>query len=144
MRTFVATLLTVTALASPLAAQVDQSATLPSIDLPAEVDRVLRDYEAGWAARDAKALAGLFTEDGFVLSGSDPHIRGRDAIQERYRRAGGPLRLRAVAFESSGDVGYIIGAFAYDDAGDRGKFVLTLKRVDGVWYISADMDNAIG
>jgi hypothetical protein len=43
------------------------SAPPPSITLPPELDRVLRDYERGWQARDAQALAGLFVPDGFVL-----------------------------------------------------------------------------
>ncbi len=50
------------------------------IDLPNDVDRVLRDYESAWAARDAEALANLFTPDGFVLRpGSSARPRsGRD------------------------------------------------------------------
>ncbi len=138
-----AALVMLLALAAPVAAQVDQSATLPSVELPAEIERVLRDYERGWAAGDAEGLANLFTPDGFVLSGSDPHVRGREAIQARYANAGGSLRLRAVSYEVSGDVGFIIGAYGYDDAGDYGKFVLALKRIDGRWYIHADMDNPI-
>jgi hypothetical protein len=41
---------------------------LPSIELPAALDRVLRDYERAWQARDAAALSALFAEDGFVLA----------------------------------------------------------------------------
>ena len=104
MRILRATCVALLLLATPLTAQMDQSETLPSIELPAAVDRVLRDYESAWADGDADGLAALFTEDGFVLSGGDPHVRGRDAIRERYQRAGGPLLLRAVAFHSSGDV----------------------------------------
>ena len=136
-------LVLVGAVPRPAAAQVDQSTTLPSVDLPQDVDRVLRDYEVAWAAGDNEALASLFTSDGFVLSGGDPHVRGRDAIRERYRNAGGSLILRPVAFEASGDVGFIIGAYGYDDQGDRGKFVLALRRVESRWYIVADMDGAI-
>jgi ketosteroid isomerase-like protein len=50
------------------------------IDLPNDVDRVLRDYGSAWAARDAEALANLFTPDGFVLRPGSPLVRGRDAI----------------------------------------------------------------
>ena len=137
------TLIVLGAVARPAAAQVDQSTVLPSVDLPENVERVLRDYEVAWAAGDNEALAALFSPDGFVLSGGDAHVRGREAIRERYRNAGGPLLLRPVAFESSGDVGFIIGAYAYDDQGDRGKFVLALRRIADRWYIVADMDNAI-
>jgi ketosteroid isomerase-like protein len=105
---------------------------------------VLRDYERGWRARDPKALAELFTEDGFVLSNGKPAVRGRAAIEAAYTGSGGPLSLRALAHAVDGDVGYIIGGYA-PDAGqpDTGKFVLALRRVkDGRWLIAADMDNA--
>ena len=41
-------------------------APLPSIVLPPELDRVLRDYERGWPAGDATALADLFADAAFV------------------------------------------------------------------------------
>jgi hypothetical protein len=42
-------------------------AGLPSVTLPPELDRVLRDYETAWTAKDAARLAKLFAEDGYVL-----------------------------------------------------------------------------
>ena len=45
---------------------------MASVTLPPELDRVLRDYENAWQAKDAGALARLFTEDGFVLSNGKP------------------------------------------------------------------------
>jgi ketosteroid isomerase-like protein len=117
---------------------------LPSVALPAELDRVLRDYERAWQARDAAGLAALFVEDGFVMASGKPPVRGRAAIRAAYDGAGGPLALRALAFATEGPVGYIIGAFARaKDAEDTGKFVLALRRgTDGRWLIAADMDNS--
>jgi len=116
---------------------------LPGIDLPPALSRVLTDYETAWAKKDAAALAALFAEDGFVLSGGKPPVRGRAAIQQHYAGAGGALSLRALAFATSGDVGYIIGAFAPQKGGpDAGKFTLTLKKdAGGRWLIMSDMDN---
>lgn len=117
-------------------------AALPSVELPAEVARVLRDYEKGWTAHDAELLAGLFTEDGFVLSNGRPPVRGRAAIREAYAKSGGPLFLRALAYSIDGNTGYIIGGFrAKESEPDMGKFVLALRRVEGRWLIAADMDN---
>jgi len=118
-------------------------ASLPSVDLPPPLARVLTDYEAAWAKKDAAALAALFADDGFVLSTGVPPVRGRAAIQQHYARAGGALSLRALAFATSGDVGYIIGAFATaKGAPDAGKFTLTLKKdAGGRWLIMSDMDN---
>lgn len=118
-------------------------APLPSVALPAELDRVLRDYERHWSVRDPAALAALFTEDGFVLQPGRNPVRGRAAITEAYRGTGGPLALRALAYATADTVGYIIGAYA-TRAGDPdiGKFTLTLRRVPGgPWRIASDMDN---
>src|SRR5262245_39972410 len=115
----------------------------PSITLPPEFHRVLTDYETAWRNKDPKVLASLFTEDGFVLSNGTPMVRGRAAIERHYQGAGGPLFLRAGAMASSGDIGYIIGAYG-NAAGepDHGKFTLTLRKGrDGRWLIVSDMDN---
>ena len=129
------------AISAPASPEVD---TLPSVALPPALDRVLRDYERAWQARDPTALAALFAEDGFVLSNERPPVRGRAAIRAAYKDGGGPLSLRALAYATEGPVGYIIGAFG-PRAGekDTGKFVLALRRdPEGRWLIAADMDNS--
>lgn len=114
-----------------------------TVHLPPDLDRVLRDYEAGWRDRDAAALAELFAPDGFVLRPGDPPARGRTAIEAAYANSGGPLFLRAFHYEVEGSVGYILGGFTNSEGSpDGGKFVLTLRRGDdGRWLITADMDN---
>ena len=120
-----------------------QEAQLPSIDLPPEIDRVLRDYETAWRARDAAALAKVFTEDGFVLASGRKPVRGRAAVEAAYKGAGGPLFLRAMAYSVSGDTGYIIGGYrGREDRPDEGKFILAIRRVGGRWLIAADIDNS--
>jgi ketosteroid isomerase-like protein len=116
----------------------------PSVALPDELARVLRDYEAAWSKRDAPALARLFAEDGFVLPNGSPPVRGRQAIEKHYTGHGGPLALRAIAYAMEGRVAYIIGGYA-GKAGepDAGKFTLTLARgADGRWLIVSDMDSS--
>jgi ketosteroid isomerase-like protein len=122
----------------------EATAPLPSVELPKALDRVLRDYERAWQARDPAALAALFAEDGFVLANGEPPVRGRARIREAYKDGGGSLSLRALAYATEGPVGYIIGAYG-PGAGekDTGKFVLALRREkDGRWSIAADMDNS--
>ena len=116
----------------------------PSVELPPELARVLTDYEAKWKAGDATALANLFAEDGFVLSNGGPPVKGRAAIQKLYTRNGSPLSLRAFAFATNGDTGYIIGGFSGERGKpDNGKFTLTLRKAaDGRWLIVSDMDNS--
>ena len=115
----------------------------PSTPLPPDLARVLTDYERAWSGKDAAALAKLFVEDGFVLSPGHQMIRGRSAIERFYTDSGGPLSLRAVAFATQGNVGYIIGAYSRTpSAPDDGKFTLTLRRSpSGQWQIVSDMDN---
>lgn len=127
-----------------LCAQPAPDKALPSFTLPPELDRVLRDYERAWQARDAAALAALFMEDGLVLSNGKPPVRGRAAIREAYATGGGPLALRALAYATEGRVGYIVGAFGGKPGEpDSGKFVLALRRgADGKWLIAADIDNS--
>jgi ketosteroid isomerase-like protein len=120
-------------------------AALPSVTLPPALDRVLRDYERAWRARDAAALAELFTEDGFVLSNGSPPVRGRAAIRAAYADGGSPrpLSLRALAYATEGRVGYIVGGFGRAPGEpDTGKFVLALRKEGGRWRIAADMDNS--
>jgi len=128
-----------------LSAVMAQSAGLepPSVALPPDLERVLRDYERAWRAHDAKALTDLFTEDGFVLSPGSPPVRGRDAIARHYAGAGGGLYLRAFGFAIDGRLAWIVGGFAHaEGAPEDGKFTLTLRRGEGGrWRITSDMDN---
>jgi hypothetical protein len=78
-------------------------------ELPEELARVLRDYEAAWRAKDAAGLAALFAPDGFVLPSGRPPVRGRDNIQKHYAGAGGALHLRSLVWAQEGPVAYIIG-----------------------------------
>ena len=123
--------------------QTAAEAPLPSVTLPPDLARVLTDYEAAWQGRNPKKLATLFAEDGFVLSGGHPPVRGRAQIERQYAKAGGPLSLRALAYATAGSIGYIIGGFTrHKDDPDTGKFTLTLRKgTDGEWLIMSDMDN---
>jgi len=117
----------------------------PTITLPPDLAKVLTDYQSAYS-RGGAALAELFTEDGFVLAGGRPPVRGRAAIAEYYgsSASSGPLALRAFAYGMSGDVAYILGAFAARQGEtDAGKFTLTLRRQgDSRWLIFSDMDNS--
>ena len=123
----------------PIAAMPDQ----PSVTLPPELARVLTDYEIAWKAGNASSLATLFVEDGFVLSEGRGATKGRAAIQKLYTHAGAPLALRAFAYATNGDAGYIIGGYSGERGKpDDGKFTLTVRKADGRWLIVSDMDNS--
>ncbi|MFI4943430.1 MAG: hypothetical protein ACHP85_09210, partial [Burkholderiales bacterium] len=65
-----------TSYALALALCLSSSAGAQSVTLPPALARVLRDYESAWQKKDARALAALFAEDGFVLAGGTPPVRG--------------------------------------------------------------------
>ena len=115
-----------------------------SVTLPPELARVLTDYEAAWKAGDAAALSHLFAEDGFVLAQGKAAVKGRAAIQRLYTHPGSALSLRAFAYATNGDVGYIIGGYSAERGKpDDGKFTLTLRKSeDRRWLIVSDMDNS--
>ncbi len=115
-----------------------------AVVLPAELARVLTDYEAAWKVGDAAALANLFTEDGFVLGNGAAPVKGHAAIQKLYTSNGAPLSLRAFTYATNGDTGYIIGGYSKERGmPDDGKFTLTLRKAaDGRWLIVSDMDNS--
>jgi len=109
--------------------QTSSGTSQPSVTLPPELARVLRDYEAAWGAKDAARLARLFAEDGYVLPNGAPPARGRAAIENFYTGHGGPLSLRAFAYATEGKVGYIMGGYSgTTGTPDDGKFTLTLRR----------------
>ncbi len=126
-----------------LEAQEPGSQAFPTVDLPLDVERVLRDYEQAWTGGDSRGLADLFTQDGFALRPRRPPVRGHAAILRTYENVCGNLALRALDFAVSDSIGYIVGAFAAEPGDpDIGKFVLLLRRgPSGRWLIVADIDN---
>jgi len=129
--------------AVPAAAQAQPARA--TIQLPPEFDRVLRDYESAWRARDADRLSRLFHENGFVLSQGAEPVRGRAAIARHYGNAGGALHLRALAYAKQDTIAYIVGIYGGTETDESGKFLLALQRADtrSPWLIAADMDNPI-
>ena len=119
-------------------------AQLPSITLPPELDRVLREYEVAWRSGDAPALAQLFADRRVVMTNSGRAVMGRDAVRQMYSGGSGPLTLRAMAYAVDDTVAHIIGAYRVRPGEeDSGTFVLALVRPPGgKWLITADMDRA--
>ncbi len=144
MRTLIAAFGLAVVLPSLAAAQQPVTKSpLPSVELPPELARVLTDYEKAYRI-GGRELAPLFAENGFVLAGGRSPVRGRAAIAAYYGDGGGPLSLRAIAYNVDGSLGYIIGGYTQEQGSpDAGKFTLTLhKGPDGRWLIFSDMDNS--
>jgi ketosteroid isomerase-like protein len=129
---------------APIAGAQDRARwPLPTVELPTELSRVLRDYEAAWKAGDGTRLAEVFTQDGFIMPNGRLPARGTAAIRASHTKPGGDLQLVAFAYATADTVGYIIGGYRYPDTvGPGGKFVLALRRdAQRRWRIAADIEN---
>jgi hypothetical protein len=117
--------------------------SLPTVALPPELDRVLRDYERAWAAGDEAALAALFTDDALRLPSGFPAVQGRAAIQQSYEDVIVPVQLRALAYAADGTAGYIVGAYTHEPLDfELGKFTFALRRAPGgPWMIASEIQN---
>ncbi len=113
------------------------------VELPEDLQQVLTNYETHWKNSDSKALASLFTEDGFILRPGHDLVKGRKNIQTSYENVGGgDLVLRAYDYSVQENLAYIIGGYTYGSrVKDMGKYTLTLKKINGNWLIHSDMDN---
>ena len=130
-------------LRSPDSAKLAADPLLPAVELPADLERLLREREKGW--NDKAALAPLFTEDSLVLDMREPRwIRGRDQVAEYL--AGNfakPHRVTPVSYAVKGSAAHIAGYFTrpLEDGSTRyfGHVLLSLKKgADGAWQIAAE------
>ena len=58
----------------------------PDDDVSNAAKALAAQYDANYAAKDAEAMAKLYTEDGILVSPSGTIIRGRGALVEYYKR----------------------------------------------------------
>lgn len=130
-------------LRSPASAKLANDPLLPTVELPEELERVLRAREKGW--NDKAALAPLFTEDSLVLDSRESRwIRGRDKVAEylagNFAKA---HRVTPVSYSIKGSAAHIAGYFTrpLEDGSTRyfGHVLLSLEKgADNVWRIAAE------
>jgi uncharacterized protein len=113
---------------------------LPVIDVPADVQTLLREFETHWRGRDARAFAALFTADG-VMQVEGGWRLGPGAIHIARLGAGGNIRLDPQSFGGNASYAHVAGSYgrvAEPPPGERGKFLLVLVKVaNGPWRIAA-------
>jgi uncharacterized protein (TIGR02246 family) len=126
----------------------------PAVPDPAgqEIRRLPQDLASAWGQADARAMAGLFTEDGDLVIPSGDFLSGRSAIQDFYQSVfeHGYAGSRAVSeikrIRVGGAMAVVDGAWsitgAKDAAGaprpaERGLFTAVLKKQGGKWYVMA-------
>ncbi len=113
----------------------------------AELEAVMERWAEAVEADDAAAVAGLFTEDGVLLSSDAPTARGREAIETVVRgwiEAGEENDRTATEAAFVGDDRAVLARtyevdFVADDGttSERGRYLVTFRRVNGVWQVEA-------
>jgi ketosteroid isomerase-like protein len=113
--------------------------------------------EAAFNARDAGALASLYSDTAVLMPPNEPMVRGRAAIERWFERALSRLRnIRVLATKSivEGDRAFQAGTFTSSahagaasssaeehGATQAGKYVLFLEKHAGDWKIEYDIWN---
>jgi uncharacterized protein (TIGR02246 family) len=127
----------------------------PAAELPTPQPSVRGAVEAGnyffrkaFEARDAQAIAELYTEDARVVApGMEPAI-GRAAIAEFWRGAmqgTKSVQLQTLAVESAGDLAVedgVVRLTATDGSESSARYLVVWKRVGRRWHLHRDIWNA--
>lgn len=115
-----------------------------------EIRAADEQFSRAFAARDAQALAALYTEDAKLLPPNSDFVTGRAAIQTFWRRvmdagvAGAALTVdEAVGTDSLAvEVGRYTLSAATGNTIDQGKYIVWWKRTGGVWRLHRDIWNS--
>jgi uncharacterized protein (TIGR02246 family) len=136
----VLSVLTICADAPPLAAATDGART--AIEAQSKV------FMEGMERGDARAVAGVFTEDAkLIVSGFASVIGGREAIQGFFQSAINngvkELKLNALDLDGTGALRVETGSYQVIGPGDsdlgRGHYMFVWKKEDGKWRIHRDI-----
>ena len=115
-------------------------------DVAGATDEAFRNVPQQWMAaynaKDAAAVASLYTPDGYYVSA---HVvaHGRPEIQSSFQRgidAGGHIdTIQILSSGRSGDMAYTVGTYEATNAGVkvRGRNVVVLRKVGDAWLMAA-------
>jgi predicted TIM-barrel fold metal-dependent hydrolase len=114
----------------------------PEIDVPAEIEQLLRAREAAW--NDQEALLPLFFENAVLLGFDRPGwISGSREVTEALSRFfGRSYSIMPVLYESSGDTARLAGYFTRGEGSARqyvGYLHMSLVQRAGRWLIAAEV-----
>lgn len=147
-----------TELSLPVVAAITVAGCARPLDTVAE-ERAIREIDRRFVhaivARDTMAIGDFYADEAEFLAPNAPRVSGRAAIRTAWARF---LRLPNVSLyfsptkvwvSSGGDLAYETGPYrlAYDGPKgkrleDTGKFVVTWRKVAGVWKAQYDIFNS--
>jgi uncharacterized protein (TIGR02246 family) len=138
-----------------LVAIVAACATTPRVDTATEEQRIREASQQtlrAMQAKDAAAVANLYTETGLSMGPYMPVMRGRESIRaslaQMFGMPGFTLSFSPTSIEiaESGDLAYEVGTYQFGAdiptgrLNDRGKYLTVWRKVGGEWRIAADMN----
>ncbi len=121
-----------------------------AIDLDAEAEAV-NETSLSWLAharaKDAAAIAGLFTSDGVLFGENQEPVVGPTAIEAYLTRdfeenpdQDPDFGSDRIVVAASGDLAVEFGTWGSTGSeGDYGKYITVYRKVDGVWKVAGDM-----
>jgi uncharacterized protein (TIGR02246 family) len=129
------------------------STTQGQFDFRTAIEKAILAWQNAANAKDAAAVANLYTEDATLLPPGSPSVKGRKNIQQYWQAffdaGASDAQLRVVDVTAFGDMAYEIGAFEANlpspqggTARTQGKYVVIWKRQpDGGIKLLADIFN---
>lgn len=143
-------------LAVPLVTQAPMTGLAQDVDLAAE-EQQIRELNRQWvewvAAKDVKAIADLYAEDGLIMPPNATQAEGPEAVGKVWESIT-QLPEVAMSFEpttieiaQSGDMAYDIGTYSLSFAADQGqvedegKYVVVWVKEGDDWKVAADIFN---
>ena len=118
------------------------------------VAKVRTAYQAAVIAKDAKAIAALYAEDGVEMPPNEPSSKGRAAIQKfnqsLFDQFNPKISITATDTKVSGDWAIDVGSYTQTltpakggtPMKDTGKYVVVLKRAGGQWWVAYAIYNS--
>ena len=106
-------------------------------------------WQAAFDARDAAAVAAIYSVDGALMPPNSDTLIGRAAIEAFWadqQASGINGEIKDTEVYAYGDDGYTVGAYTITDAAgatiDEGKYVVIWRQVDGKWKMHRDIWNS--
>ena len=129
------------------------STTQGQFDFRTAIEKAILAWQNAANAKDAAAVANLYTEDATLLPPGSPSVKGRNNIQQYWQAffdaGASDAQLHVIDVTAFGDMAYEIGAFEANlpapqggTARTQGKYVVIWKRQpDGGIKLLADIFN---
>jgi uncharacterized protein (TIGR02246 family) len=119
----------------------------PKVSVRDAIDAGNYFFRKAFEARDAAAIAELYTEDARVIAPGAEPAAGREAIAAFWAGAmqeTKSVRLETLSVESGGDLAFedgVVHLTANDDSQSTARYVVVWKRVGRRWHLHRDIWN---